>query len=109
MAVMAFNPQGNTQTFTGAVTPPAAVQVTSTTGAATQFRVINASTSTLVFLGVGATAAAALANATTTLPARTIPLLPGTDEILTFTPDAWFTGATASSTAVIYITPGSGA
>lgn len=108
MSIMAFNPQGDTQTFTGAVTPPAAVQVTSTTGAATQYRIINASSQTTVFLGVGTTAAAAFANATTTLPARTIPVLPGTDEILTFTPDAWFTGATASSTAVLYITPGTG-
>ena len=28
MTIMAFNPQGDTKTFTGAVTPPAAVQVT---------------------------------------------------------------------------------
>ena len=109
MAQHAFNPQGDTQTFTAASTPPAPVQVASPTGAANQFRVINASTSTVVFLGVGATAADALANAVTTLPARTMPLLPGTDEILTFTPDAWFTGATVSSTAIIYITPGTGA
>jgi len=107
MTTQAFNQQGNTQTFTAAVTPPAPVQVVSSTGAANQYRVINAGLY-LVFLGVGTTAALAITNATSTLPARAIPLLPGTDEILTFTPDAYFTGATASNTAVIYITPGTG-
>ncbi|NBU93921.1 MAG: hypothetical protein EBS18_05205 [Actinobacteria bacterium] len=107
MATQAFNQQGNTQTFTAAVTPPAPVQAVSSTGAANQYRVINNSIVT-VFLGVGTTAALATTNATSTMPSRAIPLLPGTDEILTFTPDAYFTGATASSTAVVYITPGTG-
>ena len=35
------------------------------------------------------------------------PLLPGTDEILTFVPNAYFTG-TSTANAVIYITPGDG-
>jgi hypothetical protein len=108
MAQQAFNPQGNTQTFTAASTPPAPVQVASTTGAANQFRVINAGQQ-LVFMGVGTTSALATTNATSAMPSRAIPILPGTDEILTFTPDAYFTGATASSTSVIYITPGTGA
>ena len=108
MAMQAFNPQGNTQTLTAAVTPPAPVQVVSTTGAATQYRIINATNNVTCFLGVGTTAAQATTNATTTLPARVIPILPGTDEILTFTPDAYFTAATASSNAVLYITPGTG-
>jgi len=43
---------------------------------------------------------------TTTGPA--FPLLAGTDEILTFVPNAYFTGITGSSTAVVYITPGDG-
>jgi hypothetical protein len=108
MTIMAFNPQGDTQTFTSAVSPPSPVQVTSTTGAATQYRIINTSSQYTVFMGVGATSAAATTNATTSLPARTIPVLPGTDEILTFIPNAYFTGATTAGTAVIYITPGSG-
>jgi hypothetical protein len=36
------------------------------------------------------------------------PILAGTDEILTFVPNAYFTGITSSSTAVVYITPGDG-
>jgi hypothetical protein len=36
------------------------------------------------------------------------PLLAGTDEILTFVPNSYFTGITSSGTAVIYITPGDG-
>jgi hypothetical protein len=35
-------------------------------------------------------------------------LLAGTDEILSFTPNAYFTAITSSSTADIYITPGDG-
>jgi hypothetical protein len=35
-------------------------------------------------------------------------LLAGTDEILSFTPNAYFTGITSSSSAIVYITPGSG-
>jgi hypothetical protein len=38
-----------------------------------------------------------------------IPLLAGTDEILTFPPNAYFSGITSTSTAVVYITPGDGA
>jgi hypothetical protein len=37
-----------------------------------------------------------------------IPLLAGTDEILTFVPSAYFTGITSSGNAVVYITPGDG-
>jgi hypothetical protein len=37
-----------------------------------------------------------------------IPLLSGTDEILTFTPNAYFAGITSTGNAVIYITPGDG-
>jgi len=35
-------------------------------------------------------------------------LLPGTDEILSFVPNAYFTGVTSSGTASIYVTPGDG-
>jgi hypothetical protein len=43
------------------------------------------------------------ANSTTVLP-----LLPQTDEILSFVPNAYFTAITASGTADLYITPGDG-
>ena len=60
-------------------------------------------------MGVGGTSAAATANATVVVStALAIPLLAGTDEILTFSPNAYFTGITSSSTAVVFITPGDG-
>ena len=105
MEIISFTPTGQTQSFTAAASAPTAVQATSTAG--NQFRIIN-SGSVVVFLGVGATAAAATTNATSSFPSLAIPLLPGTDEILTFAINSWFTGLASSSTAVIYITPGIG-
>jgi hypothetical protein len=85
------------------------VRAISNTLGANQYRVINSGT-VLVFMGVGVTASEASNNAVTvTSSQNSIPLLPGTDEILTFTPNAYFTGIAASGTAVIYITPGDGA
>jgi hypothetical protein len=37
-----------------------------------------------------------------------IPILPNTDEILSFIPNGFFTARTATGTADIYITPGDG-
>jgi hypothetical protein len=62
-----------------------------------------------VFLGFGPTAAEATAAATVvTSSGKALPLLPGTDEILTILPNAWFTGITSTGNAQIYITPGVG-
>lgn len=109
MAVSApFTPTGNTVTFTAANVAPATVQAVSTTIGGNQYRLLNAGAVT-VFLGVGTTAAQANASATVvTASANCIPLLAGTDEIITFAPNAHFTGVTSSSTAVVYITPGDG-
>ena len=109
MAVSApFTPSGNTVTFTASTSAPATVQAVSTTLGGNQYRVLNAGSVT-VFLGVGSTSAQATASATVvTGSANCIPLLAGTDEILSFPPNAYFTGITSSSTAVIYITPGDG-
>jgi hypothetical protein len=109
MAVNApFTPSGNTVTFTAATTAPAAIQAVSTTLGGNQYRILNAGSVT-AFLGVGTTAAAAnSAAAVVTSSGAAIPLLAGTDEIITFLPNAYFTGVTGSSTAVIYITPGDG-
>ena len=109
MAVSApFTPTGNTVTFTAANVAPSTVQAVSTTIGGNQYRLLNAGQVT-VFLGVGTTAAQANASATVvTSSANCIPLLAGTDEIITFTPNAYFTGITSSSTAVVYITPGDG-
>jgi hypothetical protein len=108
MGIQAFTKTGNTVAFTAAATAPAAVQAVSSTLGGNQYRIINAGTVT-VFLGYGTNASDAGNNAvavTTTGPS--FPLLAGTDEILTFVPNAYFTGATSSGTAQIYITPGDG-
>ena len=108
MGIQAFTKMGNTVTFTAAATAPTAVQASSTTMGGNQYRVINSGTVT-VFLGYGTTASEAANNAVVvTGTGPSFPLLAGTDEILTFQPNAYFTGATSSGTAVVYITPGDG-
>jgi len=109
MAVNApFTPSGNSVTFTANVTAPTPVQAISSTLGGNQYRLLNAGNVT-VFLGFGNTSDAANTAAvavTSSQPA--IPLLAGTDEIITFQPNAYFTGVTGSGTAVIYVTPGDG-
>jgi hypothetical protein len=108
MGTQAFTKLGNTVAFTAATTAPTPVQAVSTTLGGNQYRIINAGLVT-VFLGYGANAAAASASATVvTTSGAAMPLLPGTDEILTFTPNAYFTGVTANGTAVVYVSPGDG-
>ena len=108
MGLNAFTKTGNTVTFTANVAAPTAVQCSSTTLGGNQYRIINAGTVT-VFLGYGTSASDAGNNATVVSnSAPAFPLLPNTDEILTFVPNAYFTGITSSGTAVIYITPGDG-
>jgi hypothetical protein len=108
MGINAFTKLGNTVAFTANVAAPTPVQAASTTLGGNQYRIINAGSGT-VFLGYGSSASDASNNAsviTTTGPA--LPLLPGTDEILSFVPNAYFTGVTISGTAQVYITPGDG-
>ena len=108
MGINAFTKLGNTIAFTANVSAPTPVQAASTTLGGNQYRIINNGTVT-VFLGYGATANDASNNAAVvTASGASFPLLPGTDEILTFVPNAYFTGATANGTAQIYITPGDG-
>lgn len=105
--VASFAPLGNTVTVTAATTYPAPVQATSTLSAI-QYRVINAGNVT-AFLGVGSTGANANSNAVVVTSSQgSVPLLPGTDEVLSFTANAFFTAITSSGTAVLYITPGDG-
>ena len=107
MGINAFTKTGNTITFIAGVTAPTPVQVTNTTIGGNQYRIINSGT-TVVFLGYGTTATDATnAAVTVTSTGPAFPLLPGTDEILTFVPNAYFTGVSTSS-AVVYITPGDG-
>lgn len=108
MSVNSFTKTGNTVAFIAATSAPTPVQASSTTLGGNQYRVLNAGTVT-VFLGFGDTAANATTNAAVvTASGASIPLLAGTDEILTFMPNAYFTGITSSGTASIYITPGDG-
>ena len=107
MGIMAFTPMGNTVTFTAAVTPPTPVQATSTIIGGTQYRVHNTG-SVVVYMGFGATANAATTMANTTVTGSTISLMPNSVEVFTFNASQYFTGATASGTAVVNITPGDG-
>ena len=109
MSTNAFTPLGNTSSFTASTTAPTPVQVApySTIAGANQYRIINTGT-VVVFLGIGISSAAANTAATSTMPGPASPLLPGTDEILTFAPNAYFTGVTTSGTAQVYISPGDG-
>ena len=61
-----------------------------------------------VFIGWGATAAAATANAVipTGTPSDGYPVLAGTKETLQIPGNYYVTGITGSSTAVVYLTPG---
>ena len=103
-----FTPSGNTVTFVANTSAPTPVQAISGTLGGNQYRVINAG-SVVVFMGIGSNASTASANAAiVSTSGAAIPLLAGTDEIITFQPNAYFTGVTSSGTANIYITPGDG-
>ena len=108
MSTNAFTPLGNTVTFTAATSAPTAVQAASRTLGGNQYRILNAGNVT-VFLGIGDTGANASSNAVSVTTSQgSYPLLPGTDEILTFAPNWYFTGITGSGSAVVYVTPGDG-
>jgi len=108
MSTQAFTRTGNTVVFTAASTAPSPVQAVSTTLGGNNYRIINSGNVT-VFLGYGQDASNATSNsAIVTTTGTAVPLLPGTDEILSFVPNAYFTGATSSGTANVYIIPGDG-
>jgi hypothetical protein len=106
----AFAQNGLTVAFTAGTSAPTPVQASNyePSGMSGQYRIINNGSQT-VFLGVGSTSAQATANATViTSSGSAIPILPGTDEILSFGFNSWFTGITSTGTAQIFITPGNG-
>lgn len=107
MGIMAFTPMGNTVSFVAAVSPPTPVRAVSTTIGGTQYRVHNTG-SVVVYMGFGDTANAATTMANTTVTGATISLMPNSVEVFTLNANAYFTGATASSTATVNITPGDG-
>lgn len=106
----AFQVLGKTGTFTAATSAPSAVQVQAGNGVrGEQFLLTNVGTVT-VFVGWGQTAAQAAANAVIPTSTQTCVyvLLPGTQVSITAAPEAFFTGITSASTAVVYVTPGYG-
>ena len=109
MGVQAFTPMGNTVVFTANTTAPTPVQAIGNGLGANQYRIVVPSGSNLVFLGFSVTSAGATSNAAViTSTSFTLPLLPGTDEILTFLPNAYFTGITSTGSTAVYVTPGDG-
>jgi hypothetical protein len=109
----AFTYTGNTVALTAATSAPTPVQCSSVTLGGNQYRIINASTTVGCFLSFAADPTTATNNCV--IPTgggnsstRTIYILPSTDEIITFVPNAYFTAITSSGTAVLYIVPGDG-
>lgn len=108
MSTNAFTPLGNTVVFTAAATAPTPVQCVGAGLGCNNYEVMNPGNVT-VFLGFAADAANATTNATVvTSSQKGYPILPGTDKIIAAPPNAYFTGATATGTATVYITPGDG-
>ena len=110
---IAFTPLGNTIAVAAAGTAPSGIQAPVYAKFdpqnAGQYRFINAGTTT-VFLGTGASATEATANAVAPVagtPSAAIVLVPGAVEILRFNKDTFFSGLSSSS-ATVYVTPGQG-
>lgn len=110
---IAFSPLGETIVVAAAAVAPAGIQATVyqkfDPQNAGQYRFVNAGTNA-VFIGTGASAAEATANAVAPVagnPSPAVVLLPGAVEILRFNKDTFFSGLAAAATTV-YITPGQG-
>ena len=113
MGINAFTPLGKTVKLVANTAPPAPVQVPSTSLGGNQYRVINLSSNTACFLAFAQASADATANCVipTGVGANStavLTLLPQTDEILSFVPNAYFTAITVSGTADLHICPGDG-
>jgi hypothetical protein len=111
---IAFAPLGNTVVIPAAAVAPTGVQALVDgrfdAQAVGQYRIINASTTVTVFLGVGGTAAEATANAVAPVagtPSPAIVLLPGAVVILRFGRESFFSGL-GSAAATVYIVQGEG-
>ena len=107
MGTSAFTPLGNTVSFTANVTAPTPVQAVATTLSANQYRIHNTG-SVVVYLGFGTTANNATNVANSSINGSTITMVPGSVEVFSLPPNAYFTGVTASSTAVVTVLPGDG-
>ena len=113
MSNIPFNPQGKTVVVAADGTAPTGVQAPVSEKFniqnAGQYRFVNAGSNT-VFLGTGASAAEATANAVAPVagnPSTAVVLVPGAVEILRFNKDTYFSGL-ASGATTVYVTPGEG-
>jgi hypothetical protein len=112
MGVNAFTQYGNTVAFTattGSASTP--VQAVSNGLGSSQYRIVVPAGTNTVYLGYGTTSAAASNNAVVLSAGSssfTIPILPGTDEILTFAPNAYFSAITSAGSTLVFVTPGDG-
>lgn len=108
MTTDVFNPVGYTFQLLGVAVPSEAINMTNGVQAP-QYRILHPGTE-LVWLGVGATAEEAIANArpATNVATPGLPIMPGTDEIVEFGKKTFFAAYCQSSTQPIYITPGLG-
>ena len=110
MSTQAFTRLGNTVAFVASTSAPTPVQAAGSTLGANQYRVVNKG-ATMVFLGVGATAADATSAAlvvTAASAAPAIPIMGSSTEVITALPNAYFTGITESGSGTVFITPGDG-
>jgi hypothetical protein len=110
---IAFSPLGETIVVAADASAPTGIQAPIYTKFdaqnAGQYRFVNAGTNT-VFIGTGASAAEATANAVAPIagdPSPAVVLLPGAIEILRFNQNTYFSGLAAAANT-IYITPGQG-
>ena len=110
--MIAFNPTGAIQSFTGANTAPTAVQAVSVNGANTQqFCLTNTDQNNDCVVAWGQTAAGAALNAVVASGSpNCYYLLARSQVIVTAADDAYFTGITPGSgvTAIIKVQPGYG-
>lgn len=106
----AFEVQGKTVTFTGATSAPTAVQCLGNSEVRTPQYILTNTGNVDVFVSYATDVTNAASGAV--IPTATSRfgfwLLSRTQVSLTAPPDAFFTGITASGTAVVYVTPGYG-
>jgi hypothetical protein len=108
----AFQPLGPTHLIASDTPAPTPVQINvrETTTGVGQYRIVNSSSTDIVFVGFGATAAQATAGAAAIVagtPSNTLVMLPGAVEIVRSVNNAFVTSFSAAA-ADVYITPGQG-
>jgi hypothetical protein len=107
----AFAITSNTFKLTAATSAPSPVQVTSSTLGGNQYRVINSSSSQGCFISYAMDSSTATTNCVIPVvgtPTKVLYLLPNTDEIISFVPNAYFTAITSANTCDLFIVAGDG-